>query len=69
MAKEKISKEFKELLEKRGLVYAAQYFEKYGMDNPFPAMNPKEAEKIYRVCLEEGHPWDYFIDVPDDALI
>jgi hypothetical protein len=52
--------------------YKAQYIEKFGVDNLCPVFwngNTKASEHFYKKCVEEGHPWDWYFDLPDYAIL
>lgn len=59
-----------ETLKKRGFEYTAKYVEMFGREN----MNPsywfpcKQSEKFYKKCVEEGHPWDWYFEFPEDSI-
>lgn len=57
-------------LRSKGYPYTAQYIEMFGGDNLCPSFRKPspEAEEFYRKCVEEGHPWDWYFEFPDDAL-
>lgn len=51
--------------------YQAKYVEMFGVE----ALNPaywrgirKNYESFYKDCVEEGHPWDWYFEFPDDAI-
>ena len=55
-----------------GFPYTAKYFEKYGLQNRSPWFFKgfsKESEAFYKKCVEEGHPWNYYQDDPEDAVL
>ena len=54
-----------------GYEYTAKYIEMFGMK----AWNPSftkglcgQAEEYYKKCVEEGHPYDWYIEYPEDAM-
>lgn len=53
-----------------GYKYTAKYIEKYGLGawNPhFTKGMNDEAEKFYKMCVEEGHKWDWYVDPPEEV--
>ncbi len=56
-------------LRKRGLEYTARYIEMFGADNMCPSYRKldNKAEKFYKNCVEEGHPWDWYFEFPEGA--
>lgn len=53
-----------------GYPFTAKYVEKYGLDGLCPSFRKpsREAEEFYRKCVEEGHPWDWYFEFPDDTV-
>lgn len=49
-----------------GFEYAAQYIETFGKNlNPwFWDGMDDYTEEFYKRCVEEKHPWDYYVDPP-----
>ena len=66
-------KSFLEAIKNSGLKYTAAYIERFGSDlNPWFANgmgNRKRQEGFYKRCVEEGHPWDYYVDAPPEDVI
>ena len=61
------------IMREAGYEYTAAYIEMFGGD----MMNPwfwnganDKTETFYKKCVEEGHPWNYYVDEPpkDAAL-
>ena len=61
-----------DILRKEGYPYTAEYVEKFGVGNMNPnfwgPMNEKK-EEFYKRCVEEGHPWDYYVEEPPEGAI
>lgn len=54
----------------RGLPYTAKYVEMFGMDNMCPSFRKldKSAEEFYKNCVQEGHPWDWYFEFPEETI-
>ena len=59
-------------MRKAGFPYTADYILMFGRDK----MNPwfinganEKTEQFYKRCVEEKHPWDYYMDAPDEGAI
>ncbi len=65
-----IRKDVAENLRKRGFPNAAKYVEMFGIENLCPSFRKvdEKAEKFYKNCVEEGHPWDWYFEFPEDAV-
>ncbi len=59
-----------ERLRNRGFKYMAKYIEMFGYEslNPSYTKPCESAEKFYKDCVEEGHPYDWYFEFPDDAI-
>ena len=68
MNKEQI-KEFSESLAEAGFEYASKYVLKFGPDLMPAPFGQEKNEAKYKRCLEEGHPWDYYWELPPDDVI
>ena len=58
-----------EIARERGLIWTAKYMEMFpGSWCPafFQGAN-KETEAFYKMCVEEGQPWDWLIELPEDV--
>lgn len=56
-------------LKKLGLHYQARYIEMFGEENlnPWFIRGGNEAtESFYKMCVEEKHPWDFYVDPPEE---
>ena len=65
-------KEIAELVRKAGYPYTADYIEMFGQKqmNPWFTRGANEkTELFYKRCVEEQHPWDYYVDGPDGSVI
>ncbi len=61
-----------EFLEDQGFKYTAKYVAKFGSDNMNPwfwGKQSQNAESFYKTCVEEGHPWDFYVDAPTDETV
>ncbi len=56
-------------LEERGFPNTAKYVEMFGLNfcPSFRGVN-KEAEEFYKNCVDEGHPWDWYFEFPEDSI-
>ena len=55
---------------KKGFEYTARYIEMFGMEawNPsFISGANKRTEEFYKQCVEEGHPYDWYFEFPEDV--
>jgi len=61
-----------EMAREIGCPYQAEYFLMFGVHKKDPARwmgIRKEYEKFYRMCVEGGHPYDYYVeDYPADTI-
>lgn len=67
-----IDKELADALRKSGFPYKAKYVEMFGSDNMNPwfwGKTTKKEEAFYKTCVEEKHPWDYYVDPPEDVVL
>lgn len=79
MPKKEMSEQEREaikMLEECGLPYTAKYLEMFGLEdggNPWFSNgrnNRERQEEFYKKCVEEGHPWDYYVEAsPEDAIL
>ena len=56
---------------KRGFEYTARYVEMFGVDAWCPSFirgANKETESFYKKCVEEGHPYDWYFEFPDQVI-
>ena len=60
------------VMRKAGFPHTADYILMFGVDN----MNPwfinganEETELFYKRCVEEKHPWDYYMDAPEESAV
>lgn len=71
VSKKMIDEMAAEHLRKNGYPFTAKYIEMFGHDNLNPAFPKREAdraEEFYKKCVEEGHPWDWYYEFPDDSI-
>lgn len=62
---------FAEQLRKEGFEYSARYVETFGkvLWNPaFCRGVTPQVEQFYKKCVDEGHPYDWYFEFPEDAL-
>lgn len=59
----------KEHLLSKGMKYTVEYLEMFGLDNPLPGyqVGNKKHDEMLKVCVEGGHPWDYYYEIPEGA--
>jgi len=58
-------------LRKKGFPHTADYVEMFGLGSMNPSFTKgptKESEAFYAKCVEEGHPWDWYFEFPEDAI-
>lgn len=67
---DKATKMLVDTLKERKLPYTAKYVEMFGSDNMCPSFRKLDmkAEKFYKNCVEEGHPWDWYFEFPENAV-
>jgi len=57
----------------RGCPYQAKYILMFGVDaleqsRLIEGIIPKH-EAVYKKWVEEGHPWDWYFDLPEDTIL
>lgn len=68
---EDINKQIADTLRDMGFPWQAKYVEMFGdnLDPGYSWRKPnKQSEAFYKICVEEGHPWDWYHEYPDDVV-
>lgn len=57
-------------LKERGFEYTSKYVEMFGSTGMCPSFRKpsKASEKFYKKCVEEGHPWDWYFQFPEESI-
>ena len=58
-----------EILREKGAPHLADYIEMFGSDNTNPWFwrgSNEKTEEFYKKCVEEKHPWDFYMDAPPE---
>ncbi len=60
-----------DLMREQGFPHTADYIGMFGAGN----MNPwfrkpdEKTEAFYKRCVDEKHPWDYYVDPPKEGIM
>lgn len=68
---EETRKKYADALREMGFPWQAKYIEKFGddLDPGYSWRKPnKQSEAFYKICVEEGHPWDWYHEYPEDTV-
>lgn len=65
------TKECAKILREEGFPWQAKYIETFDgdLDPSYSWRKPNKAsEAFYKICVEEGHPWDWYHEYPEDII-